>query len=121
MEDDNDVYMEDERDAGIVESEEEGEDLLEDMEKYDIQYDLNIFTIEIMREKQSQIIMSKMVLMMKNRRSQTSMREEKQREDSMRKPSIVKETSLESQEHSWMMRMSFQRRMSCRDKLDSRE
>jgi len=53
MEDDNDVYMEDERDAGIVESEEEGEDLLEDMEKYDIQYDLNIFTIEIMREKQS--------------------------------------------------------------------
>ena len=53
MEDDNDVYMEDERDAGIVESEEEGEDLLEDMEKYALLHNLNIFTIEIMREKQS--------------------------------------------------------------------
>jgi len=34
MEDDNDVYEEDDREArGIVDSEEEGEDLLEDMEK----------------------------------------------------------------------------------------
>lgn len=71
-----------------------------------------------MQEKMNLTDMKQMVLMMMTKKSSIMIKEEKLKENLMRKLNNANALSPEYQEHSSMMKMSFLKKMNYRDKWD---